>query len=195
MDMQANEIVAAPEGFALQRVPARICVVCKTAKAATAEFFAIVGYGTFKNNVQLDDTCQLCRGLLAQQRDLKFKPGVISRLMDEMSLRRNVPQSHDLLRELYGHFGGAPGLASEVKMVYDSLIGKNDFKTAAKVLGQVIGLQVSSDKLQQGQVIEELNDLDKLREYAALLESNLAAKLVAMQESENGTFTPEAQDA
>lgn len=198
MDTQADLIAADPTLAMLPStehvvmVPGRICVVCKATKPLDESHWEVKERRPWNVTIW-DDTCKVCRDLQLQQQDHKLRSGAVSRLMSELSRGRNVPQSHELLGSLYKHFRGPEGLATEAKRVYDGAMGKEDFKVAARIIGMVVQLQVKTDGLQQQEVIKDL-DLEKAREYAATLETALAAKLLEMQRNEQGQYALEAHD-
>lgn len=190
MDMQANHSTADLEGFALQRVPARICVVCKVPKEQCEAEFEVKKRSLMGTVQEWGNICSLCRELKEYQNDHQAKPGGIARVVDAICKQKNITQAHDLLGYLYKEFGEAPGVAVEMKKVYDGAMGKDDYKVAARVLATVVQLQVKVSGLQQEQAVTELT-LEQARERASQIETALAYKLIELQKLEGGSYGQE----
>lgn len=196
MDMPANITVERlTEDFALVQVPARICMVCKQAKPMDEANFAAKKKHFITGAVQVwDDACNVCRELQACQRDEKVRPGMLKLFMDEIIKGKNTPQAHDLLNCLYKEFHGPEGVARDAKRVFDGAMGKNDFKTPARIIDMVTRLQMKVTGLQQEKDIKEM-DRETLNDHIATLETQLASRLIEMQKQGDGRFIQEDGNA
>lgn len=195
MDMQANTTVATvDDGFAMRLVPARICVVCKATKPMDEATFAAKKKSRRGVVEEWDDTCNVCRELQACQRDEKIRPGMLKMFMDEIIKGKNTPQAHDLLNCLYKEFHGPEGVARDAKRVFDRAMGKGDYKTPARIIDMVTRLQMKVTGLQQERDIKEM-DRETLDDHIATLETQLAARLIEMQQQSDGKFIQEDGNA